>query len=195
MSPLCPICIAESGAESLGPFAASSRACRLNYHALRRRERSDLRFMEAHALTVAAWTVQHPDPTADDSARLVGVHLVSLYAQLALGLSYAEAKRIRRQAEQTIEFRALSLPDLPAELSVQHVVIAETPDVHRRLVEQWARSVWRAWHPHHDQVMSWARRLISHGRVAEPPREERAGWYAGARNAVHPPVGRPGSEP
>jgi hypothetical protein len=195
MITLCPLCAADVGTErSSAGREIATHACRADYDALRRRERSDLRYMQVHSLTVDAWSVQHPGPTADDSARRIGVHLVSLYAQLALGLSYREARQLRQRAGETIEFRALPLPDLPAELSVQHVLASEHPDVHRRLVEEWARSVWRAWHPHRDQVMSWTRRIVGHGRVAEPPREECAGWYAGARNAVHPVVDRPGSE-
>lgn len=195
MNSLCPLCHSRfEGLHPATPEPLSTADCRSNYDALRRRERTDLRRMRSHALTVDAWAAQHPDPSVEGWEQRIGVHLVSLYAQLVLGCSYREAKRIRYQAAHNIEFRELPLPDLPAALGVDHALAARSAGQHCRQVEEWARSVWRAWHPHHDQVMSWARRLVAHGRVSEPPRERRSGWYAEARNAVHPTAGRPVTE-
>jgi hypothetical protein len=157
------------------------------------RERADLRRMRAHALTIDTWIVQHPGEPCDQAAREIGTHLVSLYAQLVLGVTYRDAKRLRRQAVTTLEFRWLPPPEPAGELDVAHPLTARTPEEHIERVREWARSVWRRWHPHHDQVISWARRIVGQGRVAEPLPQQDLGWYSGARNIVHPGTGSPSS--
>jgi hypothetical protein len=171
--------------------SAAAPECRAFYKELLARERSDLRRMRVHSLTIDTWTVQHPGQPSAESVRAVGVHLVSLYSQWVLGLSYRAAKLIRREAAETIDFRWLPPPEPPGELTVEHALGAQTPEQHIERVRQWAGSTWRAWHPHHDQVMSWARRIFGQGRVAEPPPQGELGWYAGARNAVHPAAHTP----
>lgn len=189
---LCSHCDSEFvGDAGVAPVGESSSAsCRADYQALLKRERADLRYMRVHALSADAYAVQHPDAQSDASACKVGMHLVSLYAQLMLGASQRELKRIRRQAAETIEFRWLPTPGVPARLSVQHALGAETPEAHCERVHAWALSVWRAWHPHSDQVMSWARRILGQGRVSVKLVQSDAGWYAGARNAMHPTLGK-----
>lgn len=195
MPHLCPHCDSGrvSGDQTGRDHAFPAPSCRADYRALIERERSDLRYMRIHALSVDAWAVQHPGPASDEAARTVGIHLVSLYAQLMLDASYRELKMIRRRAADTIEFRWLPLPDTPARLGVQHALQADSPQAHRERVAAWALSAWRAWHPHSEQVMSWARRILGHGRVSRPPPQHHTGWYAGARNAVHPRLGESGS--
>lgn len=189
---LCPHCnsefAADAEARSLGdPWTAS---CRADYQALIKRERADLRYMRAHALTEDAYAAQHPGAQSDASACHVGMHLVSLYAQLMLGAPHRELKQIRRRAARTIEFRWLPPPETPARLGALHALGAETPEAHCKRVNAWALSVWRAWYPHSDQVMSWARRILGRGRVSARPGQSDVGWYAGACNAVHPTLGQ-----
>ncbi len=188
MHTLCPLC---HSATVMPSSEGAGESCAEHYAALIRRERSDLRYMRSHALTVDTWAAQHPESDEADSHQALGVHLVSLYAQLVLGMSHREVKGIRQRATETIDFRRLPLPGEPATVSAAHPLAADHPDAHRRLVQQWARSVWQAWDPHHAQIMSWARRVIGHGRVAVPPEQVHSGWYAGARNIVHPTADTP----
>ena len=106
-----------------------------------------------------------------------------------LDASHREPKQIRRQAAETIEFRWLPPPDMPAQMGVQHALNADSPAAHGARVHAWALSVWRAWYPHSAQVMSWARRILGQGRVSARPAQSDVGWYAGACNAVHPTLG------
>jgi hypothetical protein len=184
----CPGCglTSDSGAAPRLQAMAASAACRARYDELLARERGDLQRMRVHALTVDTWAVQHPGPASDEAARIVGVHLVSLYTQLVLQLPYREAKRVRAEASETIDFRWLPPPEQRGELTVLHPLAADRPQDHVRRVREWAHSAWHAWYPHHDQVMSWARRILGQGRVSEPPAQNDLGWYSGARNAVHP---------
>jgi len=190
--PLCPHCNPESAAEAdAAPIGEPwTAACRADYRALSKRERADLRYMRVHALTVDAYAAQHPGDPSDASACELGTHLVSLYAQLMLGASQRELKQIRHQAAETIEFRWLTPPEAPARLGPRHALGAETPEAHGQRVHAWALSVWRAWYPHSDQVMSWARRILGQGRVSARPTQSNVGWYAGACNAVHPTLGQ-----
>ena len=192
MQHLCPQCNsgAAAGVEP-GPNGEPwTASCRADYQALLNRERADLRYMRVHALSVDAYAVQHPGDQSDASVCRVGMHLVSLYAQLMLDASHREIKQIRRQATETIEFRWLPPPDMSAQLGVQHALKADSPAAHEERVQVWALSVWRAWHPHSEQVMSWARRILGQGRVSARSAQNHVGWYAGARNAVHPTLGR-----
>jgi hypothetical protein len=183
----CPGCGAALHATgSLRSHDAPAAGCRARFAELVALERADLRRMRAHALTRDAYAVQHPGEESDETIRTVGVHLISLYAQLALGVSYREVKRIRAEAAQALVFRWLPPPEQRGDLTVLHPLAAEHPEDHVRRVQEWAHSAWRAWYPHHDQVMSWARRILGQGRVSEPPPQSDLGWYAGARNAVHP---------
>lgn len=185
--PECRLCIDGGEERARSP----SGACRARFEALLARERADLQRMRVHALSIDTWTVQHPGAAGEDAAATIGVHLVSLYAQLVLGVSYRDAKRIRGEAADTIAFRRLPPPDSTGELTVAHPLAVDTPEQHVVRVHQWAGSVWRAWHPHHDQVISWTRRIVGHGRVAEPPPQPELGWYSGARNVVHPATSTP----
>ena len=90
---------------------AGAPDCRALLNELLARERSDLRRMRVHALTIDAWTVQHADHASAESVTAVGVHLVSLYSQWVLGLPYRAAKQIRREAAATIDFRRLPPPE------------------------------------------------------------------------------------
>ena len=142
--------------------------------------------MTVHALTVDAYAVQHPVCGSDEANRSVGMHLVSLHVQLVLGLGYRDAKAFRDKAVETLAFRPLPRPDALGDLTVQHPLAAETPEEHVDRVIEWAWSCWRAWTPHHDQVMSWTRRLL--GEIPRPRirQRENLGWWSGARNAILP---------
>ena len=192
MQHLCPHCNSElaAGEEAGLNGAAWTGSCRADYQALLERERADLRYMRVHPLSVDAYAVQHPGEQSDASASRVGMHLVSLYAQLMLDASHRDLKQIRRQAAETIEFRWLPPPEMSVQLGVRHALKADSPEAHRERVQAWALSVWRAWHPHSEQVMSWARRILGQGRVSARPAQTHGGWYAGARNAVHPTLGQ-----
>lgn len=186
MPTICPYC-AEHAAPTASDGAIAVPACRDRYRELLSRGREDFLRMRSHPLAVDTWIAQHPHPDPGaDAVRDFGVHLVSLYAQLALGAGYREVKSIRRQAGETIAFRSLPIPERRAGLDVAYVLEAGSAREHVERVRAWSRSVWQAWHPHQDQIMSWTRRIVGHGRVAEPPREALSGWYAGARNTVHP---------
>ena len=192
MQHLCPHCNSESaaGVEAGLNGKAWTGSCRADYQALLKRERADLRYMRAHALSVDAYAVQHPGEQSDASASRVGMHLVSLYAQLMLDASHRDLKQIRRQAAETIEFRWLPPPGMPAQFGVQYALKADSPEMHGARVHAWALSVWRAWYPHSDQIMSWTRRILGQGRVSARPSQRDVGWYAGACNAVHPTLGQ-----
>lgn len=142
--------------------------------------------MTVHALTVDAYAAQHPATGSDEAARLLGMHLVSLYGQLVLGMSYRDAKAFRDKAGETLTFRPLPRPDTLGDLTALHPLAAETPEEHAERVTEWAWSCWRAWTPHHDQVMSWTRRLL--GEIPRPRIRQREdlGWWSGARNAILP---------
>lgn len=184
----CPGCGSELPPleAPIEPHFVTSPACFSAYRRLLARERSDLRCMSVHALTVDAYAVQHPAHGSDDVIRSVGMHLVSLYGQLVLDLPYRDAKAFRLEAGETLAFRPLPPPGTLGDLTVLHPLAAETPEEHVDRVTEWAWSCWRAWTPHHDQVMSWTRRLL--GEIPRPRIRQREdlGWWSGARNAILP---------
>jgi hypothetical protein len=56
-------------------------------------------------------------------------------------------------------FPWLEPPSIVGALTVLDVHQAATPAEHRQRVNEWARSAWEAWAPHHAQVRAWADEL------------------------------------
>jgi hypothetical protein len=109
-----------------------------------------------HGLTVDAYAAQHPGVPGRSSSRSVAVHLMRLYLILEQGVdSVAAAREVSRRLARRHDFPWLPPPPSLGELTVLDVVGAHNVADHTARVERWARSVWTAWSPHHDQVRAW----------------------------------------
>lgn len=111
--------------------------------------------LAVHRLTVAAYTLQHPDSVKPYS---VAVHLTSLCLAIERGVP---AHLIRTPMQRAVTWLRrhppgrLEPPALRGPMSVTDIAGAASADEHCRRVKDWAAAVWAAWHPQHHRVRSW----------------------------------------
>lgn len=114
-----------------------------------------------HRLTVDTYAVQHPGKPSRHAIQSVNVHLVGLHLVLEQGLSGPEAtKAIGKILEHTDQFVWLEPPASNGRITVLDVVKARDLEEHRRLVETWAKDVWKAWAQYHIQVRGLAKQYL-----------------------------------
>ena len=105
-------------------------------------------------LCVDAYAVQHPGVPGPQAIQSVGGHLVSLHAQVELGLPIARASAaLERGIRRKGYFRWLTPPSFHGALTV--LFMAANLDDPASAARAWAESAWRAWAPHHAQVRAW----------------------------------------
>ncbi len=154
----CCGCGVEFG-DASGPthrYMLSSPGCWAAYGEVLAREYQDPAFFGLHRLTVDAYAVQHPGIDVSQARNSVGVHLSRLYLWVELGWTLTEIDAVM----ETISGKRRSYPWLTPPVtrvgfSVADVLAATTPDEHMERVQQWARSVWENWSPHHATVRAW----------------------------------------
>lgn len=142
-------------------YMGSSPGCWQLFGDVVGREFSDPGYGALHRLTVDAYAVQHPDNRDPRNRQSVAVHLISLYLSVERGMAPEQATRAIRHHVQKGRRTGggwpwLEPPASPGAITVADVVQANSADEHLRLVGAWARSVWDAWAPHHEQVRAWA---------------------------------------
>jgi hypothetical protein len=110
-----------------------------------------------HRLTVDTYAVQHPGKPSRQSIQSVNVHLVRLYLVLEKGVRMKQATtamgRVLRNADK---FAWLDPPQPNGHITVVDVIKARNIEEHTKLVEAWAKDVWKAWAIHHEKI----RRLV-----------------------------------
>jgi hypothetical protein len=157
---VCPGCGAQVSAE--GPpvereYLGAAEGCWRRYTELLAREYSNALYASVHELTVDTYMVQHPGEPERRSAQSVAVHLVGLCLWLERRRRAPELPYLRKRfVESRPSFPWLTPPPQRGEMTVLDVLEATTPDVHRSLVDRWARGAWQAWSPHHARVRACA---------------------------------------
>ena len=115
----------------------------------------DPAFGAVHLLTVDAYALQHAE---DCGPRSNAFHLMRLCRLLEHGDSAALGVRPPRDAGKAFEheyrkFPVLETPSNRGNVTVAAVYDAQDARDHAQRVYEWARSVWDAYHRHHE----WAR--------------------------------------
>jgi hypothetical protein len=138
-------------------YAGASPGCWAIFGEILSREYSDIRYARVHHLTVNAYAAQHPGTPSPRSITSAAVHLIGLHLILDRAYDPVRATRaMQRAASRKTAFRWLPPPVSLGEMTVLDVRGVEDPPEYARCVEQWTRSVWAAWAPHHATVRAWA---------------------------------------
>lgn len=115
---------------------------------------------QTHGLTVDTYAAQHPGNPGKKEIQSVFIHLTRLYLQLYRGISGKEAnevmKNIIRYKSQCIWLHPV--PGFHGTMNIADVAKASDIYEHKMLVEKWAWSVWNAWQPHHNTIISFVNR-------------------------------------
>lgn len=115
--------------------------------AVAEREFSDPAYFAVHRLTVAAYTLQHPDSS---TLHAVAVHRAALEGAVARGLQGAKLAAHVRWASAQLR-RHPPAPLVPPRdlgtLTIADVVAAPDAATHCAVVREWAAQVWAAWSP------------------------------------------------
>jgi hypothetical protein len=138
------------------PYIGASPGCWQLYGRLVAREYAERRFPPVHRLAIDAYAVQHPGVRSRQAGQSVSVHLAGLYLALERSVPLTTITRVLglRLSGRT-EFDWLEPPASVGTTTVVDAATAADLPTHTRLVEQWARSAWDAWAPHHDRVRAW----------------------------------------
>ncbi len=143
------------------PYLGGSAACWALYGRLLAKEYGDPAYMRAHRMTVDAYAAQHPGLPEPRTIQSIHVHLVGLHLTLERGLNADFARKvIARVTRQKDRLLWLTPPASLGDLTIADVMLAVTADDHHAAVSRWARVVWEAWRPHHDEVIALAKRTL-----------------------------------
>lgn len=156
-SPSSPPTTARQQFESACPYCGATlgkgEKCDDLFGKLLSVEYGDPEYGAAHLLSVDCYVLQHSEA---HSHRSNAFHLLRLYLILYCGSSQAigfQDMRLSRLVRQKYrDFPDLKAPDDRGSVNVADVLKATNPQEHRRRVEQWAQSVWRAYSAHHKWV-------------------------------------------
>ncbi len=134
-------------------YLGGSPACWAAFNDVMAREFQDANYFATHRFTVDAYTTQHPGDQSDRrAAQSVNIHLAALCALIEQGRDIAFIPRLLKTLANNYKdlFEPLPppAPDLYA-LTVKDVLRAENAQQHRKIAQDWAKAVWRAWEPHH----------------------------------------------
>lgn len=122
---------------------------------------SDL--MPVRQYVIDALACQHPDRTTRRGVQTTALCLMTmdLYFECAQPVREGASMHQEQMRSHPDIFCALDAPDLTAALTHRHVA-AGGHDEYADRAEQWARSVWAAWAPHHAQVRAWNELTVPH---------------------------------
>jgi hypothetical protein len=126
--------------------------CRLTAAPYARRVGTPLR-----RLVEDTYAVQHPGKPDRRCLQSVAVHLMGLCVLLERG---GEERRLapvlgKMPTRRTLDLHWLTPPARNGSLTVADALEGGFGDAHAATVEAWARSVWKAWTPHHATVRGW----------------------------------------
>ena len=167
-------------------YIGASPGCWAIYGEVLAREYGEYGYPAVHRLTVDAYAAQHPGTPSPQSIKSVAVHLMALYLTLERGYDAARTTAVLRQATAwSQEFIWLDPPGSRGALTILDVHGGRSLDEHTERVEQWAKSVWDAWSPHHQTVRRWADGIGSSD--AAQPQARRRGGSSTPRRAADTP--------
>ena len=139
------------------PYIGASPGCWAIYGEVLAREYGEYRYPPVRQLTVDAYAAQHPGTASRRSNQSVSAHLISLYLQLERGYSPKQViVALHEAATHKGDFQWLDPPASLGSVTVLDVHAAKDLSEHTEVVQQWGRSVWEAWTPHHETVRRWA---------------------------------------
>ena len=144
------------------PYIGASPGCWAIFGEVLAREYGEYGYPAVHRLTVDAYAAQHPGTPSRRSIQSVAVHLISLHLILEHGLASEQATgAIRDALRHRGQFVWLDPPDSTGPVTILDVRAARDVTEHEHLVWAWARSVWKAWSPHHEAIRNWASLSVS----------------------------------
>lgn len=137
------------------PYVVSSPACWAAYGEVSARTYQDPQRQGVLQVQVDTYAAQHPGQPGRRSAQSVGIHLMTLCLVLERGADPREGPRLHKQMVQRPVFRWLEPPRIRGLVTVLDVLATGDADSHIAAVNDWGRSVWEAWAPHHATVRAW----------------------------------------
>lgn len=115
-----------------------------------------------HRLTADTYAVQHPGQPSRQAIQSVNVHLVRLYLVLEKGLSMKQATiAMTRVLRHAGKFAWLEPPQPNGRITVLDVIKAQNSEEHMKVVETWAKDVWKAWAIHHEKIRRLVKQYLS----------------------------------
>ena len=137
----------------------SAPGCWAKHGELSARHLSDPDGAHYRQLCGDAYAIQHPGQPGPQAIQSVGAHLVSLFAQLELGLSQSRASAIM---ERGIRLKGHFTWLIPPSFDGAHTIVFMLANLHDPpfAAREWATSAWKAWAPHHAQVRTWYDDLV-----------------------------------
>ena len=141
-------------------YMLSAPGCWAMFCEILEREYTDFRYAQAHHFTVDAYACQHPGkPEVSQAVKSVGIHLSSLFMFFEKGMPISQGGNFKEQFSQFNKkhdfIRWLDPPSNLGMVTVYEVWDLEEAVQHTEKCEEWARSTWQAWTPHHTTIQVW----------------------------------------
>ena len=136
------------------PYMTSAPGCWEKYGEVCAHHLSDADASGYRQLCADAFAVQHPGQPGPQAIQSVGGHLVSLLAQLELGIPLSRASAL---LERGMQLKGYFSRLTPPSFEGAHTVLYMLAHLHdpSRTAREWAASAWKAWAAHHGQVRTW----------------------------------------
>jgi hypothetical protein len=126
----------------------ASAECAAKALVVAEREFGDPRYFAVHAVTAAAYRVQHPATVKPHS---VAVGLVVLQGAVEQGPGGEGMQRRVAWAAPVLRAHPIAVepPEVRWTVTVDDVVAARDPEEHAAAVLRWAAELWAGWSPTH----------------------------------------------
>jgi len=156
MTEKCNSCGAETPLSNTGvthAYLNSSPGCWARYGEVLAREYSDQRYFSVHALTVDAYTLQHPGQESSKTRNSLNLHLASLYAYYHKHVELHELSSLKGHLVNfKNQFQWLPPPKDLGSITVNRIWGANTAQQHRERVIEWGEIVLDCWSEYHDYI-------------------------------------------
>ncbi|MFQ5595634.1 MAG: DUF5946 family protein [Anaerolineae bacterium] len=142
----CPDCGA--------PASGGRAGCQALFDELAAQAFTDLRYAPVYMLAFDTYCMQHPN-TYCRSAKSYAAHLTRLCCGLEHTGSPEIYAAIQRWLSGTVDIEKPATLSHRGSMTVADMRAARNVEDHKRLVRDWARSVWEAYAPQHEIARNW----------------------------------------
>ena len=109
------------------------------------------RVWTVHQLTVDSYAVQHAGGPHPDKS--LAIHLSGLHLALDKSVPPPEvAPLLKRVADANSAWPHFAPPDTAGLLTILDIAMTDSAAEHRRIVRQWAESIWSVWRDAHSTI-------------------------------------------
>jgi hypothetical protein len=133
--------------------------CQALYDEINARAYGDLNYAAVQTLAFDTYCMQHLEPYCR-SAKSYAAHLMRLCCGLEWDGDSKVYTAIQRWLNGTVALDKPAAPDQRGRMTIVDLQEAHTVEEYRRLVREWAQTVWESYAAQHDLAQRWIRAAL-----------------------------------